>query len=100
MNLLLEGLQCSKFKLELLMRGTRDGFRAKTFHELCDGKGPTLSVIKSESGCVFGGYTEISWKGTSPLDAEEDLKAFIFTFDHQYIHRPQPTRVSLFRLSN
>ncbi|TNV77001.1 hypothetical protein FGO68_gene15724 [Halteria grandinella] len=76
------------------MRGSRDGFRAEAFHALCDGKGPTLSVIKSESGHVFGGYTTVSWDiATDPSkDAKEDPLAFIFTFDHQYIHRPQPAR--------
>ncbi|TNV76722.1 hypothetical protein FGO68_gene2490 [Halteria grandinella] len=93
-ELLLEGLQCKKFKLELLMRGSKDGFRATTFHERCDSKGPTLSVIKSESGRIFGGYTAVSWSIVSDPrnDGKEDPLAFIFTFDNSYIHRPQPYR--------
>ncbi|TNV76944.1 hypothetical protein FGO68_gene8003 [Halteria grandinella] len=96
-KLLLEGLQCKKFKLELLMRGSRDGFRADAFHALCDGKGPTLSVVKSESGSIFGGYTTVSWGiASDPIEnAKKDPLAFIFTFDHQYIHRPQPGRVRI-----
>ncbi|TNV76678.1 hypothetical protein FGO68_gene15243 [Halteria grandinella] len=91
-KLLLEGLQSKRFKLELLMRGSRDGFKASTFHELCDDQGPTLSVIKSESGCIFGGYTEVSWKETQIDDAKTDPMSFIFTLDHHYIHRPFPFR--------
>ncbi len=43
------------------MRGTLHGFTADKFHELCDKKGPTLSVIKSKAGNVFGGYTSLNW---------------------------------------
>lgn len=34
-----------KLELKLLMRGSRDGYTSKAFHELCDNKGPTLTVI-------------------------------------------------------
>ncbi|TNV76646.1 hypothetical protein FGO68_gene12750 [Halteria grandinella] len=96
-NLLLEGLQCKRFRLELLMRGSRDGFKAATFHQLCDGQGPTLCVVQSESKCIFGGYTTVSWNGINDPsnDGFEDPYAFIFTFDHEYIHRPQPNRYAI-----
>ena len=43
-----------------------DGWTAAKFHELCNGKGATLVLIESEHGCIFGGYTELSWGiGTS-----------------------------------
>lgn len=44
-------------KFNLLYRGTRDTFKAAKFHELCDNKGATISIIKSKCGKVFGGYT-------------------------------------------
>jgi hypothetical protein len=47
--------------LQLLYKGTRDGFKAKNFHDLCDGKPNTLCIIKSESGYVFGGCTKSQW---------------------------------------
>jgi hypothetical protein len=31
------------------------------FHRCCDGKGPTVVVVRSESGHVFGGATDGSW---------------------------------------
>ena len=48
----------------LLYRGTRDGFQAKTFHDKCDNKGETLTIIESKDDYVFGGYTEINWDST------------------------------------
>ena len=32
----------------------------KIFHERCDGKNNTLTIIK-EDGFVFGGFTDIPW---------------------------------------
>lgn len=46
----------------LLYRGSEQGFSAEAFHALVDGKGPTMSIIKSEHGRIFGLYTDISWQ--------------------------------------
>ena len=50
--------------IELLYRGSTDGFKAKIFHQKCDYKGETLTIIKSTKDCIFGGYTEINWDST------------------------------------
>ena len=47
--------------IELLYRGSRDGFEARNFHDKCDNQGPTLTIIKSSDDFIFGGYTEINW---------------------------------------
>ena len=49
-------------KWRLLFRASRDGFAAATFHSKCDNKGPTVTIVKSGNN-IFGGYTEVSWKG-------------------------------------
>ncbi|MDR3740143.1 MAG: TLD domain-containing protein [Terracidiphilus sp.] len=46
----------------LTYHGRRDGMTATAFHGCCDGKGPTLTLIRSENGCVFGGYVSSSWE--------------------------------------
>ena len=43
------------------MRGSKNGYTAKAFHELCDKKGSTLILIEGINGRKFGGYTEIPW---------------------------------------
>jgi len=40
---------------------SKDGDRAQDFHEKCDGKGPTVVIIKTTTGKIFGGYTDVSW---------------------------------------
>ena len=44
-----------------LWRGSRDGFGSRVFHDLCDEKGKTLTLIRTTRGGVFGGYTDIPW---------------------------------------
>jgi len=64
-------------KLTLLYRGSRDTYKAARFHELCDNKGPTISMIKSKCGRIFGGYTSAPW--TSLRGYKKDEKAFLFS---------------------
>ena len=39
-----------------------DGWAASTFHSNCDGRGPTVTIIKVND-YIFGGYTDASWSG-------------------------------------
>ena len=49
-------------KLDLLFRGTRDGFTSAVFHEKVDGQGPLIFFVKSaDYNKVFGGYTALPW---------------------------------------
>jgi len=41
---------------KLLYNAAVDGFGANAFHRLCDNQGPTMTVIKSTGGYLFGGY--------------------------------------------
>lgn len=48
-------------KLDLLFRASQNCFSAQRFHNFCDFKGPTLTLIKAKTGKVFGGFCSISW---------------------------------------
>ena len=54
------------YKWRLIYRASEHDYTAKSFHEYCDDKGPTLIVIKSSEGDIFGGYTTQSWKVIHP----------------------------------
>lgn len=62
---------------KLLYRATDDGFSSRNFHEKCDGIPNTLTVIKSSSGNIFGGFTEKAWSSIG--EYVEDRNAFIFS---------------------
>ena len=46
---------------QLLWRASRDGATPADFHRLCDFKGPTMTLVKDTTGCVFGGYAAAEW---------------------------------------
>ncbi len=48
---------------KLIYRASEHEYTIKSFHECCDNQGPTLVIIKSSEGWVFGGYTTQSWGG-------------------------------------
>jgi len=46
---------------EALYVTSRDGGKATDFHSACDNKGPTVVIVETTAGVVFGGYTSVSW---------------------------------------
>ena len=65
--------------MELLYRGSRDGFKNSDFLRYCDSKGPTLTVIEDTNGCIFGGFTCQNWEIKYPLSRyASDDNAFLF----------------------
>lgn len=64
-------------KWKLIYRASRDSFLPARFHSRCDGKKPTLTIIKATSGNIFGGYTEAAWSQNEHY--AEDPNAFIFS---------------------
>ena len=51
-------------KINLLYRGSQDGFLSSIFHDKCDYKGETFALIKSTKGYIFGGFTKINLDST------------------------------------
>ena len=64
-------------KWKLLYRASKDGFSGANFHEKCDGKTHTLTIIKTPNGNIFGGFTEAPWSKKN--DYENDPNALIFS---------------------
>jgi hypothetical protein len=64
-------------KWSLLYQGSRDGFQDSDFHSRCDDKPNTLTIVKSTSGNIFGGFTIAEWKSTRSY--VHDKNAFIFS---------------------
>ena len=55
------------YEWKQLFRASEHNYSSSEFHECCDAiKGPTLVVIKSTGGWIFGGYTTQSWKCNNP----------------------------------
>ncbi|UZO04992.1 uncharacterized protein OCT59_025353 [Rhizophagus irregularis] len=72
------------YEFKLLLRGSRDGFTPKKFHELCDGKHNTVTFIKIEgTEEILGGYNPLKWESTNSYGKTED--SFIFSFKNKHI---------------
>ena len=76
--------------MELIFRGTRDGMTSSVFHNKCDNKGESITLIKNEKGNIFGGYASISWTSPSSYKYYSAPESFIFTFSN--IYNTEPTK--------
>jgi hypothetical protein len=66
----------------LLYRASRDGFGSLDFHFKCDGKSPTLTILKAkQTGYIFGGFTDARWEGDEIQ--KYDSTAFIFSLTNR-----------------
>jgi len=72
----------NSFNLKLLYRASVDGKSPQIFHNKCDGKGATLTIIKCKfdgavSSSVLGGFIDQSWHSNNQwIDSDQ---AFLFS---------------------
>lgn len=69
----------NKVKAEILYRLSRDGPRIKTFHKLCDNKGPSLTLFYLKKGYKIGFFVSDSFDSTS--GRKNDLQIFLFSLN-------------------
>jgi hypothetical protein len=81
--------------LTLLYSGSTHGWDRSKFHELCNDKGRTITVMKSLAGRVFGGFTLQSWDSETD-EYKVDDKAFIYSIDRQQIYRVIQTQKAIY----
>ncbi|CAH1760857.1 4709_t:CDS:2 [Entrophospora sp. SA101] len=71
--------QDNPYIFKLLLRGSRDGFRAKKFHDLCGEKSKTVVILKVQStNEIIGGYNPIQWSKSGYGQTSE---SFLFSID-------------------
>ena len=70
-----------KLNFELLFRKSRDGSSCQKFHQYCDNKGPTLTLVETTKGYKFGGYTPFSFQSITGYSPKNDNKTFIFSLN-------------------
>jgi hypothetical protein len=79
-------------ELKLVYRASRDGFAAYSFHSKCDGISNTVTIIKTTSNSVFGGFTSATW--TSYGYWTYDPNAFIFSLRRSGISNKERLNVT------
>ncbi|XP_062611390.1 uncharacterized protein LOC134273216, partial [Saccostrea cucullata] len=72
---------------ELLYKISHDGCSASRFHQLCDEKGPTITVLYNTDNSAYGGFLSQSWRSTGGYI--KDGHAFLFTLYFNGVKRPR-----------
>ena len=70
-------IKCNNMKL--LYRLSRDGSEPTDFHRLCDNKGPTITLFKSDNNRKFGGYLSKNWESIGGWKTDNNV--FLFSID-------------------
>jgi len=63
---------------ELLYKATVDGDSIDDFTKKCENKGPTILIVKSQKGQIFGGYTEKNWTKNKSISSPD---SFLFNIN-------------------
>jgi BTB/POZ domain-containing protein KCTD9 len=67
----------------MIYQGSEHNFRASAFHQYCDNKGPTLSIVKSDKNRTFGGFTMQNWNQAQHGNYVHDNQAFLIQLDER-----------------
>ena len=71
--------QSPKIGLNLLYRGTRDGFEPTNFMDKCGGgQCETVCIVEDTKGNVFGGFAKTEWENNTTSSGE----CFLFTIEN------------------
>ncbi|KAJ5067119.1 pep-cterm sorting domain-containing protein [Anaeramoeba ignava] len=91
-------------KMKLGFSATRDGFKAKKWHSICDNKGKTLVIIKTKDNFIFGGFTQVGFTTNKSKWSRKDRKhkdgyirdinAFIFSLRNDK-HNRKPEKFTI-----
>ena len=96
-NLLKEWISPEKNMLfKLIYRATRDGDTYKDFHRMCDDKSPTICVMKTPKGYIFGGYTTVIFNNpNNKYLLLKDKNAFVFSLNKREKYKTKDKKISI-----
>lgn len=80
-NLLKYWINKGNIKLDLIYKATIDSDFSNAFHSKCDNHSPTVTIIKTDQGLRFGGYTTKTWNYDE--ECKSDDEAFLFSMDYK-----------------
>ena len=72
---------------KLLYKATANGWNTSTFHQLCDNKGPTITIATLTDGRFIGAYSPVSWGEHGYIN---NMEAFLFDSDNKYTTNNSP----------
>ena len=80
----------SRLSVSVIYRASRDGWNVSDFHDKCDGKGATITVVRCGQ-YLFGGFTRIPWSSSGNF--KQDPSSFLFSLEGPPDTNRQPTKL-------
>ena len=77
-------------RFNFLFRASDHQYSAKKFHEYVDNKPGTISIIQSNWGNIFGGYTSKSWRSDVTKVFDKNYFLFLIKSDDELIDNKCP----------
>lgn len=77
-------LNQTNVSIALLYQASRDGFNPQSFHSKCNGVLGTLTLVKTDNGNIFGGFTKANWFSSVGYSLQYDDSAFLFSLVNSY----------------
>ena len=78
--------------LQLLFRGSKDGFKAKTFHQKCDNISDTVVIVRTDgqTNNTVAGYSHYRWnQANNGYVHDAGKKAFLLQLNRREKYVPQ-----------
>ncbi|RHZ83843.1 hypothetical protein Glove_87g85 [Diversispora epigaea] len=82
------------YDLQLILRGSKDGFDPKTFWKMCNGQTGTIVVVKvAGTDEIVGGYNPLDWDNSTKGSHKGTNDSFIFSLKNGNIQNSILSRV-------
>ncbi|RHZ67579.1 hypothetical protein Glove_300g70 [Diversispora epigaea] len=82
------------YEFQLILRGSRDGFRPKTFWKMCNGRAGTIVLAKvAGTDEIVGGYNPLAWNNSTNNTYIGTNDSFIFSLKNGNIQKSILSRV-------
>ena len=72
-------------KFNLLYSAKKHGDNRISFHNRCDNRAPTITIVETTKGIIFGGYTEAKWQSEGYAKKDENAFCFSLTNNKKYL---------------
>lgn len=89
-----------KPKFKLIYQASIDGYKAADFHSKCDGKMPTIVIIRNDKGKTFGGFSTVPWESSGKNCSDDGARLFSYDLKQVFGQKDNKDKALKFRNSS
>ena len=75
--------QYPQARFERIYDANTHGWKAKNFHQYCDKRGWTLTIVQTTTDFIFGGFTTADWESPPTDICKLDPHSFLFSVNEE-----------------